>query len=1395
MRIGINAKLLFYILLVIVIIFSFTITIVSYNNHQKSMRNAMELTRSYAQEYANRAENNLNRYMVASRLLAQQFEDYKKVPERYRRPLYSNMMKQVLMENEDFLAVWSIWLPNTLDSLDKKYINTAGSTRLGNFSPTFFKKGNQVELELNDPNTILFQSDYFTIPQQTLRETLLDPYYYSYSRGNEEEILQTNTISPIVVDGEFLGIVGVDAPLSNFQLWADKIKPFDEGYVVMISTDGHIVASPDDSLLGKHIQDVFPAFAKKHDLLTKIKSGQSFSFRSIDPFYEGDSYFSFAPLTSGDAPQAWTVGVIVPLKVIQAQANEGLWTTILISLFGLLLLAVVIVIVSSRITRPLLQTTKVLGKMARGEMDAVSELSTSRKDEIGQMTKALNILAGSIKNSALFAEAIGQGQLEKKHTPMGSRDILGNSLVMMQENLLKLTSEINKNSWLQESLVEIADIMRGEKVISDLANQIISKLASLTGAQVGAIYLYDHESELLKLTGSYAFTNRKSNANTFRIGEGLVGQAALENKAIAFEHVPGEFIYIQSGLAEGEAPSVFIQPCSFAGKVSAVIELATIGPLEPIQKDLLEHVEESIAIAFNSLLVHHEMELLLQKTQEQAEELRVQQEELKESNEELEQQAKTLRDSEEKLQIQQEELRVANEELQEKTGHLEVQRKDTELKNEMLEKASLELKHKAAELEQASKYKSEFLANMSHELRTPLNSLLILSKNLADNKKGNLSEDQVESADIIYNSGNELLTLINDILDLSKIEAGKMDLNLDAFDPRDVGAYSRMHFSHVVERKKLELKIEVDQNGLPESMYSDRQRLEQVVKNLMSNAIKFTHKGSVTLKIFRVAPSEKFQTNELRENGGVCFAVKDTGIGIQDDKKQAIFEAFQQADGSTSRKYGGTGLGLSISREIARILKGQIHLESTYGEGSEFSIILPCSTPDIKNASAGHDWHEMAPQPMEAAESNTKKTAQDAQRIVNAPLQRSEPIVIVDDDRDNIQQGDTVLLIVEDDAAFAGILLKQARQKNFKGIVCGSGEDGITMAERIKPDAVVLDIHLPGMSGWQVLDYFKSHSQLRHIPVHMMSGYERTLDALKKGAIGYLRKPVQPDELESAFDKLEGFIEREMRNLLLVEDDANLRRSIKKIIGENDITITDAGSGKEAIEALRKKSFDCMILDLGLPDMNGFELLRKLNQEMKNGLPPIIIYTGRELTKEENFELQKYTDSIIIKGAKSEERLVDETALFLHRMVDKLPKHQQEMINMLQDDDHLFAHKKVMIVDDDMRNVIALTKVLEDKQIDIRAAENGEQAIALLEEENNFDLVLMDIMMPVMDGYETIANIRKNHKHKNLPIIALTAKAMKDDRSKCINAGANDYITKPVNIEKLLTLMRVWLYA
>ena len=685
-----------------------------------------------------------------------------------------------------------------------------------------------------------------------------------------------------------------------------------------------------------------------------------------------------------------------------------------------------------------------------------------------------------------------------------------------------------------------------------------------------------------------------------------------------------------------------------------------------------------------------------------------------------------------------------------------------EFKNKEVEGAKYDIEQKTKQLEVSSKYKSEFLANMSHELRTPLNSLLILSKDLSDNKKKNLDQDQIESAEIIYKSGQDLLVLINEVLDLSKIEAGKMAINIERVSLRDLSDDLLRDFKHNADQKGLKLTCTLDQE-LPESIRSDSQRLNQILKNLLSNAIKFTEKGGVNISIRRYTEST------------LIISVSDTGIGIQEDKQMAIFEAFQQADGGTSRKFGGTGLGLSISRELAKLLGAEIKVSSKPNEGATFSLIIPV------------EIH----QEQESVRSSVKEPtlfkghSENGSKYLNYPT--------VEDDRDSITKDHKVVLVIEDDLNFALILLKQANNKGFKCLSAASGEDGLVLAFKYKPHAIILDIDLPGINGHKVLAELKTNPTVRHIPVHIISVHERSLDSIKEGAIECLMKPVSKKELEDAFTRIENFANRKMKTLLIIEDDENSRKAIRKLIGNGDVKCLEAESGKEALKIFSDNHVDCIVLDLGLPDINGFELIYKLENVKNRQVPPIIVYTGKELTKEENNELQNYAESIIIKGVKSEERLLDETALFLHRTISNLPESKQQIINNLYDKEAIFRAKKILLADDDMRNVFALSKILKERGMEIVKADNGKNALEMLSKHPDIDLVLMDIMMPEMDGYEAMKQIRSQAKFKNLPVIALTAKAMKDDKRKCIDAGASDYIAKPIDIERLLSLMRVWL--
>jgi CheY-like chemotaxis protein/signal transduction histidine kinase len=808
--------------------------------------------------------------------------------------------------------------------------------------------------------------------------------------------------------------------------------------------------------------------------------------------------------------------------------------------------------------------------------------------------------------------------------------------------------------------------------------------------------------------------------------------------------------------------------------VIGVIELASLREFTDGQLALLNKALENIAIAFSTAQARTQINTLLEQTQLQAQELRVREEELKSINEELQSQAENLRASQERLRRQQTELESANAELEERAGTLQQQRTILDQQNRELTEAQNELQHKAEELTIANKYKSEFLANMSHELRTPLNSLLILARMLANNESGNLTPDQVESAQIIFNSGNDLLSLINEILDLSKVEAGRMNFQFAPMNLDNIAQNMRAVFDHMAEEKNLSFEVTVA-DGLPASIDSDQQRVEQIIKNLLSNAFKFTSVGSVKLLI---EPA----------GGMVAMRVSDSGIGMTPAQQKLVFEAFQQADGSTSRKYGGTGLGLTISRELASRLGGSVELQSELGKGSTFSLCLPLQ----QQADASESAPEVAP--ASSKRNQAEAESEPPRWKPSAAKANSAPTHFIDDDRSRIEKGDKVLLIVEDDESFAKVVLEYGRRKDFKCVVAGDGESGLSLAQSHQPDAILLDLKLPGMSGWEVLDALKSDSTLRHIPVHILSASEETMDAYKRGALGFLAKPVSQEGLDGVFQKIGDFLAHTIRTLLIVEDDPGLRHGVRQLLGGSDVKISEAESGSSAMDLLRTQHYDCMILDLSLPDMSGFELLNRIHQDDAIQKCPVIVYTGRALSEAENTELHKYANSVIIKGVKSPERLLDETALFLHRVVADMPEDKQDTIRRLHDRDAAFKGKHILVVDDDMRNAFALSRLLNDKGLKISLARSGARAIEMLEGSTDIDLVMMDIMMPEMDGYETMRRIRAQQRFKNLPILALTAKAMKGDFEKCIAAGANDYLSKPVDVERLFSMLRVWLY-
>ncbi len=928
--------------------------------------------------------------------------------------------------------------------------------------------------------------------------------------------------------------------------------------------------------------------------------------------------------------------------------------------------------------------------------------------------------------------------------------------------LRRAESEASLKNWNLEGSAELARQMQGNMSVSELCQSAIDSLVSFLDVPLGALYVMERNSPSFRLQGAHAVDRSRMERDSVAAGDGLVGQAANEGRQIlVYDIEPGKYDVVTS-FGNIRPQCVLAIPLKFQERVVGVLELGSLTTFTPDQRGFLDSVLDSISIALMSAVAREEVKDLLEETQRQAEELETQQHELRHANEELEAKTELLEASGAELETQQAELQQANVELEEKANMLEQQK----LK---LEEAKNEIEVKAHEIALSSKYKSEFLANMSHELRTPLNSILILSQLLGENKHDRLSEKDVEYARNIHGSGSELLNLINEILDLSKIEAGKISLDIDDFKLAEVIRSLNSTFGEVAASRSVSYDVACDNPEI--QLHSDRQRLEQILKNLLSNAFKFTASGGkVTFKIV------------VDTNDNIAFSVTDTGIGIPESKKHIVFEAFQQADGSTKRKYGGTGLGLSISRQLAQALGGTIKLESEEGRGSTFTLILPRRL----DPSMVVDTDERIEVRQERKVSREKEV-----EVISSPdFDLSNSI----DDRQNLQERDRIILIIEDDQKFALILLCLVRERNYKGIIASQGSLGISYARHYRPDAIILDMKLPVMNGDEVLVHLKMDPELRHIPVQIISAFDYQKKSLALGAFDYLTKPIAPEDLHKAFDKIEHFKSKKLKKLLIIEDNVQQNNAIRELIGNEDVKSFSAYSGAEGQAAMMNESFDCIIVDLGLPDMSGFKLLESIKSNEKLSSTPVIVYTGKDLSKSEATRLHKLSDAVVLKTVNSHDRLLDETMLFLHRVESKLPREKQMMIRKLHRTDEVLRGKKVLVVDDDIRNIYSLTNLLDEEGMIYITAENGKVAVDLLKNDPDIQLVLMDVMMPVMDGYEATAEIRKDERFRKLPIIALTAKAMKGDKEKCLAAGMSDYVSKPVNIDQLLSLMRVWLY-
>ncbi|MDQ0477976.1 response regulator [Chryseobacterium sp. MDT2-18] len=929
----------------------------------------------------------------------------------------------------------------------------------------------------------------------------------------------------------------------------------------------------------------------------------------------------------------------------------------------------------------------------------------------------------------------------------------------MAESLQSSFNTLAEKEWLSSTIAHLNDRMMGNKSMEKLASSILEEVTANTQSHVAAVYLQGEDNQL-HLTGSYALAD--ATARKLKIGEGIAGEAFRSEKQIIVKDIPDDAITISFATGSTKPKNIVALPITRHNLPLGVIELGSMHDYSARELEFLRSVAGNIGLAFYSAQSRIKLQELLEETQAQSEELQTQHSELENINAELEAQSQKLLASEEELRVQQEELMQSNQELEERTGLLEE-------KNALIEQRNTDIQQKSIELEQSTKYKSEFLANMSHELRTPLNSILLLSKLMTESD--DLDEQYVEYAEVMQSSGQGLLILIDEILDLSKIESGKMTLEINEVPLAEITADMQMLFKPMAKEKNLALNIETDEEAA-KILHTDKLRLEQILKNLLSNAIKFTSEGSITLHV---------SSDEKKEK--VYFKVTDTGIGIPKDKIRMVFEAFQQADGSTQRKYGGTGLGLSISRELARLLGGEIQLQSTEGQGSEFTLVVPT------------DYQEGVALPAQKQEEATPYLVQEAEKLPERFVTDRIPQQI-EDDRDDIQQGDKVILIIEDDTAFAKILLDFSRTKNYKAIVAVRGDAGIEMAQHFKPLAILLDIQLPIMDGWQVMEALKSNPETKPIPVHIMSSMKFKQESLLRGAVDFINKPFALEQMQEIFSKLENALNRSPKKVLIVEENEQHAKALSYFLSANNITTDIANNVSDSIESLHNREIDCVILDMGVPDRNAYETLETIKQNKGLEQLPIIVFTGKNLSKGEENRIKKYADSIVVKTAYSYQRILDEAGLFLHLVEEKNKQKHERMSGFGNEGElrNILKDKTVLIADDDVRNIFSLTKALEIHGMKVLPAMDGKEALKVLEKEPGIDVVLMDMMMPEMDGYETIREIRSSAQFRNLPVLAVTSKAMMGDREKCIAVGASDYISKPVDIDQLVSLLRVWLY-
>lgn len=1044
---------------------------------------------------------------------------------------------------------------------------------------------------------------------------------------------------------------------------------------------------------------------------------------------------------------------------------------IAISILVLLLISTIALasfFISKSITMPIREMVNKFGIISTGNLNA--EIHIQTKNEFGELANSFREIQNGIREVIRNTQKVADGDYNMTISPRSKEDEMSIALNKMVLKLKEANDKNEQDSWFKSSINLLNEKLSGNHQPQEISNSALSLTMELTHSILGSIHTYQAEYEVLIRLSSIGFEHEKLK-NQIRINEGLPGQAAASRKMVILDEIPEESYTTFSSAGKFSPKQIILVPLVFNDKLIGVLELCSLTSFTTLEIKFIRSAAEIIAINLHSAESILRTNELLQKTQDQASELQVQQEELRVANEELLEHTKILTENEKRLQVQQEELRVANEELEERTRQLEIQKEDIVLKNNELSEIHKALEKKAQELQTSSHYKSEFLANMSHELRTPLNSLLILSNILAKNQKGNLTSDQMQSASIIHKSGTDLLNLINEILDLSKIEAGKMTIQMAPIKTNDIKEEILQGFNPLAQDKKLSFNIDLE-DRFPTQIVSDRLRLMQIIRNLLSNAFKFTTQGGVSVRFSLPVNGVKLHHAHLRRENAYCISVSDSGVGIAKEKQDAIFEAFQQADGSISRKFGGTGLGLSISKELIRLLGGEIQLESTLGIGSTFYLYLPLKI----NQKFDEEETEI--------QAATEISLEDEKEEVPQQIIKTEVPVFIDDDR-NKPNSDRTVLIIHPVKEQAIKLLSQVREKNFDAIVACDIESGLILAEKYRPKAIMLtnEQAKTNTEGYQKL---KEHRSTSKLPIHMISIMDHH-SSQDQNEI----KTVEATEPDSTLELFKNQADSSMKKLLIIEDDLATRRIIHDTLSVLNIETHDAQSAGEAYKILSTEKFDCIILDLGLPDFSGKELLEKLSSN-HIAIPKVIVYTGREMSKEDVKDLSYYTDTIILKGIKSDERLTDEVALFLHQVSKRIPVNGKNK-TQLHDTD-LFKGKKILIVDDDIRNIFSLGQLLEEREIEVHEAENGQVAIDVLKSNSDIDLVLMDVMMPVMDGYEAMRIIRKTNAIKDIPIICLTAKAMKEDHENALKNGANDYLSKPLNEDKLFSMLKIWLY-